>query len=546
MVAQCTCSLHSSKRYACSYRPVTLQRFAPSPRRDTRSASSSTRTSSFSTPRPPTQNLLSPFGSVLHGSARGPRATFAEPLDAWLAVLADTVPFYRDCLVVCPSTSTRTQVLNLLNRCREHIPTAHVGALGARSQLHDQAASPLALKRGGVAGQPSLPLVSHPHASKSPVTSGSSISGSHVPSPVVPVDSSPSAVAGRTSRPAALSRPLPALRSPLEDIAANSLDLVVFTNNVFAHEMLLDAPWHLSLAHRALRPHGVVAIVGHVADAEVVAPDWAVTSCVDYTTGVQEEAQQDLELAALEAVQAVPSSEAHVRRLRHALGIQETLRTGHSDIFFPFPSVRRRWFTSEYALDPRQVMACYRGAPLYQALYGPAGAMWLSAAQYALRQERLHRGEGQKDLHESSGDGDRFFVDLNEVLESDSSRAMQNGSGQLDDPLSTSSLSQAGDLASPWSPLGVQRRRSVVDPLDALQAILEAHAGGARTGESQWSQRTRHTSHSMEPSLRLQVRHFVITCSSRSISATSDLPQPPSLPGTIGRCNGGQTPLPFS
>ncbi|KPA86187.1 hypothetical protein ABB37_00432 [Leptomonas pyrrhocoris] len=537
----CCCpSLSSCRRSLSTCTPAALQRFASSAGRGSWSSSSLARPSSSPTFRPPTQNLLSPFGSVLHGPTRAPQATFAEPLDTWLAVLADTVPFNADCLLVCPSTSTRAQVKHVWDRCRAHMPTAHVGTLHVRNEFHGQCATSSPRKRSGPAEEV-LPSAPPPHSTAgTPPEVGSSVTSSSLaPSSVVHVNASSSALSRRTARHAVPTRPLPALRSPLEGVAPSSLDVVVFASNVFAHEMLLDAPWHLSMAHRALRPHGVVAIVGHVADAEVVAPDWAMASCADCVASVHGEAMQDLELAALEAVRAVPSCEAHVHRLRRALEIQETLRTAHGDVFFPFPSVKCRWFTSEYAMTPAQVTASYRAAPLYQALYGLAGATWRRTAQYALHHSRHHRGEGNDDAHGSNGADDDFFVDLTGTLTNDVPGGMEHGRVESGASLSHSSLHSTEDLASSWSPLGVQRRRGIVDPLDALQAILEAHAGGVRADADPRSPLTRRPPRSMEPPLRVQMRHFVVTCSSRSINAPLDAPQPPRLPGTVGHRGGG-------
>lgn len=515
-VAPFHCSaLCSTRRSRHTGAQSAMQRFAPSLRHGIRASSR--------TFRPPTQNLLSPFGSVLHGATRGQQASFAEPPDAWLAVLADSVPFYKDCLVICPSTSSRAQVQRVWDRCRAHIPAAHVGTLRPRAGFphpHGRASLPFNAAEASETAPSPLPLLSTSSdesvsASTSAVSAPHASTSSPSSSLVVPVTSAPSALARRTS--------LPALRSPLEDVRPHSLDLVVLVNNVFAQEMLFDAPWHLSLAHRALRPHGVVAIIGHVAEAEVVAPAWAAESCMDCLAGLHEEARHDATLAARDDVRAMPSSTAHVCRLQHALEVQETLRTAHGDVFFPFPGVRRRWFTSEYAMDPAQVAASYRAAPVYQALFGPAGSLWRSNAQYTLRQRSRTSDAAAGDGYDSDGS---CFVDITASLfnEAGNAKNASNASSRSEE------RSKSTDsLATSWSPLGVQRRRGVVDPLDAMQAILEAHVGRTRTRP------TRAT----EPPLRVQMRHFIVTCSSRSINVTSNITQPSSsppfrLPGTKG------------
>lgn len=457
-----------------------------------RRASSSTSygaPSLFPTFRPPTQNLLSPFGAVLHGASRQPRATFAEPLDAWLAVLADSVPFYKDCLLICPSTATPAQVQHAWDRCRVHMPTAHVGKLRPRNNLRDE-------------GTASAAAVAAIGSTSTHLPPQLAIGGAASSVPAVAATAGPTCSSTALS-PSAPSRSLPPLRSPLEDVPPSSLDLVVLAGNVFAHEMLFDAPWHLSLAHRALRPHGVVAIVGHVADAAVVAPDWAAESCAECLSSLHGEARSDLELLGVDAVRHLPASSAHENRLKHAVEVQETLRTAHSDVFFPFPSVRRRWFTSEYAMHPSQLIASCRAAAVYQALYSPAGSLWRSKAHHVLQQQQKRGGEGDGDL----------FVDVTQPPAMESMR----------------SVVQDGLLDDTWSPAGVQRRRGAIDPLDALQAILEAHTLGLGA-DSRVRRRL-----PAEPPLRVEMRHFVVTCSTRSMNATPDAaPEMARLPSSAG------------
>jgi hypothetical protein len=509
-----------------------MQRFGPAARRGFRS-SPSARRASLPTSRSPTQNLLSPFGAVLHGSSRGPHASFAEPPDAWLAVLADSVPFYKDCLLICPSTSPRAQVQRAWDRCREHIPTAHVGTLCARIDAnHGHPALSASANAEAVQRVSRLPLSSPSQSCAKALAVGAAEPVAHTAASLL-LSSSPSSssVVPAQCLPSASSRPLPSLHSPLEDVPAHSLDLVVFANNVFAQEMLFDAPWHLSLAHRALRPHGVVAIVGHVTDVDVAAPEWAARCCAECLTAVHDEARHDLELAAREVVQMLPSSQLHVRGLRRALEVQETLRTGHSDVFFPFPSVRRRWFISEYAVDPSQLTASCRASPLYQALYAPAGSLWRSTAHHALQQASRH---GDRDHNggavTSSSDGGLggvdddsfFFVDISMPSVDETHRETnQRGCGGT----AVSDPTFVDRLCASWSPPGVQRRRGTVDPLDALQALLEAH-----TRPNHLVRDWRATA---PPPLRVQMRHFVITCSSRSMNATSPGEEAPRLQGSV-------------
>lgn len=431
----------------------------------------------------PSENLLSPFGAVLQGSSRGPQASFAEPLDAWLTVLADSVPFYKECLVVCPSTASAAQVQRVWDRCREHIPTAHVGSMAQRTQ----AAPP----RSDISFSPGAAL-----------PAPASLPQSRSTSPAVPAAHSAltlspgNAVAQASSR---STRPLPALRSPLEAVTAGSLDLVVLAGNVFAHEMLFDAPWHLSHAHRVLRPHGVVAIVGHAAETEVTAPAWAAEDAGGYLESSHLDAQECLRMAAAAATAACEGDDvAPVQALRRAVEVHETLRSGHADVFLPFPSVRRRWFTSEYAMTPAALVAHYRAAPLYQALHSPAGELWWRTMQH--RQEAADRAP------------DSFFVDVTGPLWNEQHTA-PSGDSSGDDP-------DVASLAA-WSPTGVRRRRSAADPLDVLQAILDAQV--AASGGSAAPSRA---------PLRVHAQHFVVTCSARSMNAA------PPTDGSFGRVPG--------
>ncbi|KAG5466804.1 hypothetical protein LSCM1_00981 [Leishmania martiniquensis] len=414
------------------------------------------------------RNLLSPFGHVLQGSSRGPQGFFAEPLEAWLSVLADSVPFYKDCLVICPSTASQVQVQHLWDRCRQHIPSAHIGALSLRrcntgiADATDAARALLPLPNA-TSTEPSRLLVPGP-----PVPHGGG--GGHLTSASTPQ--------------------MPPLYSPLERVPPGSLDIIVLASNVFGHEMLFDSPWHLSLAHRALRPHGVVAIFGHVAEARVAAPEWAATDTTDYIESTHLSARETLQLAASSGFNEAGLDAHNERHLRRAVEVHETLRSGHADVFFPFPSVRRRWLTSEYALHPAQLAAHYRATPLYQTLYGPAGSLWWNKMRF--RADALKRQ--RKAASVAGGDEEDFFVDITEAALDGGLSAGQSAESSLE------------DLFLTWSPLGVHRRRGVDDPLDALQAILDASAAADNMAAAQ-------------PPLRVQLHHFVVTCSVRSINA---------------------------
>ncbi|KAH9601486.1 hypothetical protein LSM04_002625 [Trypanosoma melophagium] len=329
--------------------------------------------------------LVSAFGSALHGSHKGPRGFFPEPVDVWLAVLMDAVPLYQKSVVVCPSTMSDDRASSLLVRAKEHLPSVHLAPLRKR-RCSDSAV--LSCEGGG-----------------------------------------------KTSEVAA--KLLPSFISPLETITPQSLDLVVFAANVFGEEMLYDAPWHMSLAHRCLRPHGVVAIIGYDTRIRVVAPETAQRDANDFL--------EDLKRRASEMVNGSDSKDDISIALKRSLDVSSSLSVGHADTYFPFPSTRRRWFVSEYSVSPSELVASYRVLPEYQLLSN------------GRRRHNLPFYNGEE------REGDAINV----------------------------------------------RRCLCVDPLEALQVCLKAHDTLLGRGAL------------AAPSLRAHVRHFVVTCSARSINSHS-------------------------
>ncbi|KEG11282.1 hypothetical protein DQ04_02781040 [Trypanosoma grayi] len=308
----------------------------------------------------------------------------------------DAVPFYQRCVVVCPSTMSDDRAASLLGRAREHLPSAHLAPLRRRSR--------------GVAG-----------------FSASSDKGSGA----VQITAST----------------LPPFVSPLESVPPHSLDLVVFAANVFGEEMLHDAPWHMSLAHRCLQPHGVVAIMGYTPRVRVAAPEMEHRDADDFL--------EDLGRRAREVSEAADSQQ-HGAALRRAVEISSSLDVGHADTYFPFPSTRRRWFVSEYAATSAQLAASYRALPEYQLL----------SAGTRLRNSPFC----EENIGEAENDDDA---------------------------------------------VNVSRRRSYVDPLEALQGCLQAREMTQGSGKF------------VPAPLRIHVRHFVVTCSARSVNAPIEAHQFP-------------------
>ncbi|KAG8346416.1 hypothetical protein ERJ75_000772800 [Trypanosoma vivax] len=340
--------------------------------------------------------FIDAYGAALHGYSRGSQAFFPEPLDSWLAVLMDCVPFYQKCMLVCPSSMARGRAALLFRRAQEHLPTVRMCRL--RPRVYDN--------QSDYKGACSHYLQ---------VKGGS----------------------------------LPSLFSPLEEIEPQSLDLVVFAANVFGEEMLHDAPWHLSLAHRSLRSNGVVAIMGYNPSVSVVATEAAKSDTDAFLDHLKQTVQNALEVA---------QSDKRRVALTRARDVSNSLEVGHTDMYFPFPAVQRRWFVCEHQATPAQLAAVYRCLPIYQILYGES----LETA-HSYRSKDIEIVPVGMDDNECLNDG---------------------------------------------AP-NILRRRSIVDPLETLEACLRARE--VEQGRGLF----------VSPSLRVQVQHFVVTCSARSINTSS-------------------------
>lgn len=464
--------------------------------------------------------LLSPYSPVLHGYHRGPQATFAEPVDSWLNLLADTVPFYRDSLIVCPSSLPEERAKSLWSRARSHLPGAHLAMLPPPSSSSFRFRSPSLAATNAPATGPAgaTPSVTSTegdanHGDDGDIRSGQLSSSSPsfslppVASAALTVTSTGSTVAG--SEYGSLSSPLLPQSTPLQQVAPGSLDLVVFAANVFGEEMLYDAPWYISLAHRALRPHGVLGVLGHSQRVRVVAPEWAAEDSDDYLRQLLREAREQLRVSEQRvSMEATPqpnlstsssSASLYTAALKRAVEVEESEDCGHGDVYFPFSAVRRRWLFSEYRMRPHELVSCYRAMPLYQLLQRGLGGAAAAASSAGV-------SEAEND-----------FVDL-------------PVSG-----LTPSPYSREEDAA-----ISVVRHRNAVDPLAALQQYLEARgameSGGGDRGRrpsSPLSSSTLTAEDADTGTLRVQVAHFVVTCSNRSMNSVSQEYQLPSSPSRV-------------
>lgn len=143
--------------------------------------------------------------------------------------------------------------------------------------------------------------------------------------------------------------------TPLETLAEGSLDIVCFSGNCFA-TVLEQCAVLISEAHRALRRHGVVAIHGS-RRLRVVAPERAVVDYNDFSAFIENEYFK------------LPISTGTSQRYKNR---SASVECGHSDIYLPFPHVKRRWFTSAYRVPVSHLTGYIRGWETYQAVVKPS------------------------------------------------------------------------------------------------------------------------------------------------------------------------------
>ncbi|CCW69428.1 unnamed protein product [Phytomonas sp. Hart1] len=441
---------------------------------------------------PPTQGrrigggsaLISAYGAALHGAHRAERGFFAEPLEAWLAILASAVPFYHDSLVVCPSAMTKERARELWMRAKVHLPRAHFTQLRPRAIPKPTATDPInrvppselsasVERRISVPGE-DFSLVSVPNALSS-----------------LPVSTPPPSVY---------------ISSELEQLPARSLDLIVLADNVFGEEMLFDAPWHLSNAYRLLRPHGVLSILGYSPYIQLTAPSWAAQDAEDYWKELFAACKEyhHLELSKTVPESAFTASKDHSRRLntiQPVLDILESRMVGHEDVFFPFHAVQHRWLDSEYAMSPSEVVAAFRAMRIYQLLHADQVAEERMDA-VDVPPPSLGTSSPTSGLHSSEN------LNINSV-DLDFMELTLNNTGD-----SLSGLAVVEDKPV----LNVRHRRSLVDPLDALEhcwrvrlAITESDSSGGPNQKAGFEM----------PPFRVQVKHFAITLSNRTMNAMS-------------------------
>lgn len=517
---------------------------------------------------PPTRPLLSAYDTVLHGFDRGPRAFFAEPLESWLSILADSVPLTADCLIICPAHMSPTRVSALLARARRHFPLAHIAPLTPLCHTHTMRQDDSLSNATGHAAHTAHASSSSSCSFSSPSSCATSAQTAVKQSPRLTFSSSHSlhdTVAAPTAEYESATAACPVVSSPpldssLAQLPAASLDVMVFAGNVFAQEMLFDAPFYLSAAHRALRPHGVLAILGYDARVEVTSPHAAAEDARAFLQSLHEEVDArsrplhapssyfstssssasvvpPLPPPPPAAARAAVNEESSVRRrtcvsasvspLTRARDMLESMSMGHADVYLPFRGVRRRWYTSSYAMTPAQLSSCYRALPTYSILRralpmryddwrreqqrqtGAAAEVSSSSACNAVDGEVTHirrRADEYRTREEREGKGEASqddFVSLQET------RDGLNRTARAEEQAAAAAVMGEGEVEEGMA----IRRACAVDSLEVLQHCLdvslmtECGKGGQGAGRS-------------PTTLGADVRHFVLTCSNRSMNVT--------------------------
>lgn len=244
---------------------------------------------------------------------------FTEPLESWLSLMADAVPFTKNTFVVCPSTWDDLSLQNIQSRARKVFHTAQVGAVQRRK---DQC------------------------------------TGTKFKERVVEVGLPPAFA----RMPSALND---VYKTPLDALPSDSQDVIVFAGNIFGQELWFQSPSHVTAAHRVLQSHGILAVFGNALEVQVTSPDWAAQDANDFMVSLKQDGQ-----SLLKGQKNQLNEQDEPGKLLNAIYRVDSMSCGHEDIYFPFPAVQRRWFQSDYSMSPIEMAACYRALPMYNLCYG--------------------------------------------------------------------------------------------------------------------------------------------------------------------------------
>jgi SAM-dependent methyltransferase len=241
--------------------------------------------------------VVNAFGPALHGARRGPSCTVPEPEELWFAAVAAAVPFRRSLACVTPPSDV---------------------------------ASAAVAKRAGVHF---TRVVRTPLFTPAPKTETHAIAAG------LPPGAAPGALALPDNVAAAMAR------SPFQRAPDGEFDAVCFAGGALAHTIRAGVAAHqLSEAHRVLKPHGVVVVMGQRRGRLIGAP----------------ELQEDFAAMTRQLV----DDGADVA--------EDSEQVGHADVYLPFANVQRRWFTSEYDVPAAAIADYVRSWRCYHEASAPS------------------------------------------------------------------------------------------------------------------------------------------------------------------------------
>ena len=190
------------------------------------------------------------------------------------------------------------------------------------------------------------------------------------------------------------------VQSSLAVVPTESVDAVVFNGDALAGFGPAAIAHIISEAHRSLRPSGIFAVQGHAPTLRFASPriqqdylaysahlDGYRRSLVTSNTGILNDGAGPVPTATDARADVVIAEEGTVVQLLHDSDrkplhsptegkliafLHECLETGFENIYFPFESMRKLWFTSCFELTYSEIIGYLRHDPTYRHLAAPA------------------------------------------------------------------------------------------------------------------------------------------------------------------------------
>lgn len=253
--------------------------------------------------------LVDSLSPQWQGFHRG--ATFVPvlPEEVAISLLTEAVPFHQDALLLTLPSSSKDVRLEL---------TRAEDSLYAHMQSHFRSVQVQPMRQRPTAAKPS----------SSSMSAGAAVA---------------------TTRSS-----FPSLQSPTESLPDNSLDVVCLAPAVFS-EIMSHHPYFLTSFHRVLRPHGVFAITG-IQQMRVKDPSWCASEYNDVVGHLKEQCKEAFE----DDDMASDGWHASWKELELR---QRSVDAQHTDIYLPFPNIKRRTFTTQYHLTLDELIGSLRGMP---------------------------------------------------------------------------------------------------------------------------------------------------------------------------------------